>query len=215
MTVKYGVEETTQRLIELRIIGIVRLRDVESVVEASQAAAAQGLLALEVPFTVPGAANAISTLRASLAGDAVVGAGTVRTRADLETAVAAGCRFAVAPGLNADLVRLASKLGVLMLPGVFTASEVDQALSLGCTFLKLFPALPSGPQYMAALQQPFPEARFVPTGGVGPDNARAFLEAGAAALGMGSSVFPMRQIEREGAALVGPLAASAVAAVRA
>jgi 2-dehydro-3-deoxyphosphogluconate aldolase / (4S)-4-hydroxy-2-oxoglutarate aldolase len=213
--VKYELEETTQRLIQLRIIGIVRLGDVDSVVEASKAAAAQGLLALEVPFTVPGAGSAISILRASLGSDAIVGAGTVRTRRDLESAVAAGCRFVVAPGLNKDLIRLALKLGVLIVPGVFTASEVDQALSSGCTLLKLFPALPSGPDYMAALQSPFPEARFVPTGGVGPGNASAFLEAGAAALGMGSSVFPPRRIEREGVGIVGSLAASALAAVRA
>ena len=214
MKVKYGVEETAQRLIQHRVIAIARLRDVDAVVAAGKAAAAQGLLALEVPFTVPGAAGAISALHRSLGEDAIVGAGTVRTRGDLEAAVEAGSRFLVAPGLNGQLARLASRLGVLMVPGVYTATEVDEALSLGFTLMKLFPAMPAGPDYMAALQQPFPEARFVPTGGVGPDNARAFLEAGAAALGMGSSVFPARRIEREGVEVVGPLAAKAVAAVR-
>lgn len=214
MQVKYDVEETTQLLTRLRVIGIARLSSVDDVVAAARAAVAQGLLAIEVPFTVPDAARAISILHASLGKDAVLGAGTVRTRDDLEAAVAAGSRFVVAPGLNADLARLASKRGVLMLPGVYTASEVDQALSLGLRLLKLFPALPAGPEYMAALQQPFPEARFVPTGGVGPGNAHTFLEAGAAALGMGSSVFPARRIESEGVEVVGSLAAMAVAAVR-
>lgn len=212
MKVKHDVEEIAVRLQRLRVIGIARLADVETVVEAARAAIGQGLLALEVPFTVPGAPEAIARVTAAVGDAGVIGAGTVRTRDDLESAVAAGSRFVVAPGLNPDLVSLAGRLGILMIPGVYTATEVDHALSLGLRLLKLFPALPAGPEYMAALQQPFPEARFVPTGGVGPENAAAFLKAGAAALGMGSSVFPAKRIEREGVAVVAGLAAAAVAA---
>lgn len=213
--VKYDVERTARSLEQLRVIGIARLRDAEAVVAGATAAAEHGLRALEVPFTVPDAPRAIAALRERLAEDAVLGAGTVRTSTELEAAVDAGAQFLVAPGLNPELVRVANRLGILIVPGVYTASEVDQALTMGLRLLKLFPAMPAGPEYMAALLQPFPEARFVPTGGVGPENARAFLDAGAAALAMGSSVFPSRRIEREGASVAGPLAAAAVAAVTA
>jgi 2-dehydro-3-deoxyphosphogluconate aldolase/(4S)-4-hydroxy-2-oxoglutarate aldolase len=101
-----------------------------------------------------------------------------------------------------------------MLPGVFTASEIDLALRLGAEVLKLFPAEPSGPEYLAAMLQPFPAARLVPTGGVSAQNASAYLRAGAAALAMGSSVFPARRIKAEGPDVVTPLVRQALAAVR-
>jgi len=100
-----------------------------------------------------------------------------------------------------------------MLPGVFTASEVDLALRLGAELLKLFPAEPSGPAYMAALLQPFPAARLVPTGGIWPENAAAYLKAGAVAVAMGSSLFPARRIKSEGPEVVAPLVEQALAAV--
>jgi 2-dehydro-3-deoxyphosphogluconate aldolase/(4S)-4-hydroxy-2-oxoglutarate aldolase len=119
----------------------------------------------------------------------------------------------MAPGLNPELIRAAQSAGVLMVPGVYTASEVELALSLGLQLLKLFPAVSAGPEYMAALRQPFPEARFMPTGGVGPENAAAFFEAGAAVLGMGSSIFPQRRIEAEGPRVVAELTEAALSAV--
>jgi Entner-Doudoroff aldolase len=175
-------------------------------------AAAHGLGAIEVPFTVPRAAHAIAALRERLEPDVVIGAGTVRTKGDLHDALGAGAEFLVAPGLNPELVKAAQSAGVLMVPGVYTASEVELALGLGLRLLKLFPAVPAGPEYLAALLQPFPEARFMPTGGVGPDTAAAFLKAGAAVLGMGSSIFPQRRIEMEGPQVVAGLTEAALRA---
>ena len=213
MKVKRTAEEISEHLEQLRVVGIARLRDADAVVEAATTAAAHGLLALEVPFTVPDAARAITTLRERLGATSVVGAGTVRTAAQLDEAVHAGAEFLVAPGLNPSLARAAQAAGTLYVPGVYTASEVDLALGLGLRLLKLFPAVPAGPTYLAALRQPFPEARFMPTGGIGPENAAAFLRAGAAALGVGSSVFPADRIEREGTAVVGDLTRATLAAV--
>jgi 2-dehydro-3-deoxyphosphogluconate aldolase/(4S)-4-hydroxy-2-oxoglutarate aldolase len=197
------------------VIGIARLKDADTVVQAALEAAAHGLTALEVPFTVLGAADAIGTLRARLGSNVLVGAGTVRTVEQLDDAVAAGAEFLVAPGLNRSVLEAARSAGLPLVPGVYTASEVDLALSLGLTLLKLFPAIPAGPEYMAALSQPFPEARFVPTGGVGPRNAAAFIRSGAAALGMGSSIFPAARIDTEGPSVVGPLIRAALERARA
>jgi 2-dehydro-3-deoxyphosphogluconate aldolase/(4S)-4-hydroxy-2-oxoglutarate aldolase len=210
--VKRTAEEISERLQQLLVVGIARLRDADLVVEAATTAAAHGLRALEVPFTVPDAARAIALLRERLGADAVVGAGTVRTAAQLEDAVRAGAEFLVAPGLNPSLVGAAQAAGTLLVPGVYTASEVDVALGLGLRLLKLFPAVPAGPAYLAAVQQPFPEARFMPAGGIGPENAAAFLRAGAVALGVGSSVFPAERIDREGTAVVGDLTRATLAA---
>ena len=195
-----------------RLIGIVRLDDVDLAVTASTCAIDAGLEAVEVTFTLPAAAKAIARLR-SERPQALVGAGTVREMSQLEEAVGAGAQFLVAPGLNAELLRAAQRHGVPMLPGVFTATEIDQALRAGAELLKLFPAEPGGPACMAAMLQPFPEARLVPTGGIGPENAAAYLQAGAAAVAMGSSLFPARRIAAEGPDVVAPLVARALAAV--
>lgn len=201
-----------ERLTAARLIGIVRLDDLDMAVAAATCAVDAGLQAIEVTFTLPTAAKAIAHLRRDRPL-ALIGAGTVRTRGQLDAAVAAGAQFAVAPGFNPALFDAAQHAGVTMLPGVFTATEIDEALRLGADLLKLFPAEPSGPTYLAAMLQPFPEARLVPTGGIGPKNAAAYLAAGAAAVAMGSSLFPARRIENEGPEVVTSLVRKALAAV--
>ena len=213
MIVKGAAENVARRLEQRRVIGIARLRDADLVIEAAAVAAANGLGAVEVPFTVPRAAYAIAALRGRLEPDVVIGAGTIRTRIEFQDALRAGAEFLVAPGLNPELVKAAQSAGVLIVPGVYTASEVELALSLGLQLLKLFPAVPAGPEYLAALRQPFPDVHFMPTGGVGPENASAFLGAGAAVLGMGSSIFPQRRIEVEGPQVVAGLTEAALRAV--
>jgi 2-dehydro-3-deoxyphosphogluconate aldolase / (4S)-4-hydroxy-2-oxoglutarate aldolase len=202
-----------ERLLKTRLIGIVRLDDLEAAVASAKCAIEAGLEIIEVTFTLPSAARAIKRLRQEHPA-ALIGAGTVRTLAELEDAADAGAEFLVAPGLNPDLVDAARDRGLPILPGVFTASEVDAALRLGVELLKLFPAEPLGPAYMSALLQPFPAARLVPTGGITSANAAAYLEAGAAAVAMGSSLFPAGRIMAEGPRVVAPLVARALAAVR-
>jgi 2-dehydro-3-deoxyphosphogluconate aldolase/(4S)-4-hydroxy-2-oxoglutarate aldolase len=141
-------------------------------VTAAGAALDAGLGAVEITFTLPSAARAIVKLRSEHPA-ALVGAGTVRTPAELEVAAAAGAQFLVAPGLNPDLLEMARRHDLLLIPGVFTATEIDLALRLGVDLLKLFPAEPQGPGYMASLLQPFPDARLVPTGGISAANAAA------------------------------------------
>jgi len=200
-------------LLAARLIGIVRLDDLELTLAASDAALCAGLQVVEVTFTLASAGRAIERLRRDHP-DALVGAGSVRRLAELQDAADAGAQFLVAPGLNPELVKAAARRGLLMLPGVFTASEVDFALSLGAELLKLFPAEPGGPGYLASMLQPFPEAKLVPTGGISAGNAAAYLGAGAVAVAMGSSLFPATRIAAEGAEVVVPLVRQALAALR-
>jgi 2-dehydro-3-deoxyphosphogluconate aldolase/(4S)-4-hydroxy-2-oxoglutarate aldolase len=205
VNVKRVPAEVAQRLEESRVIGIARLPHARVVIAAVTLAVKGGLRAVEVPYTVPEAGPAISAIRSQVPPDVVVGAGTIRTLPQLKDAVAAGAEFLVAPSLNPSLIAAARSADVLLVPGVYTPSEVDHALSLGSTLLKLYPAGPAGPAYMAALLQPFPEARFVPTGGVDHENAPAFLRSGAAALGVGAAIFPPQRIASEGPRVVEPL----------
>ena len=168
--------------------------------------------AVEITFTLPTAARAVEKLRGEHPA-ALIGAGTVRTLSELDEAGAAGAQFVVAPGLNPDMLEAARQRGLLMLPGVYTASEIDLALRLGAELLKLFPAEPQGPAYLASLLQPFPGARLIPTGGVSAVNAAVYLKAGAAAVAMGSSLFPARRIVSEGPEVVRQLVGEALAAL--
>jgi len=201
-----------ERLVAARLVGIVRLDDLEQAVAAASRAVDAGLEVIEVTFTLACAARAIERLRRDHP-EALVGAGTVRQLAQLEEAAAAGAQFLVAPGLNPTLVEAARRRELPLLPGVFTASEVDMGLRLGAELLKLFPAEPSGPGYLAAMLQPFPEAKLVPTGGITAANAAAYLDAGAVAVAMGSSLFPAARIGAEDPDVVVQLVREALAAV--
>lgn len=202
-----------ERLIAARLVGIVRLGDLEQTVAAASRAVDAGLEVIEVTFTLACAARAIERLRRDHP-EALVGAGTVRQVAQLGEAASAGAQFLVAPGLNPTLVEAARRRELPLLPGVFTASEVDMGLRLGAELLKLFPAEPSGPGYLAAMLQPFPEAKLVPTGGITAANAAAYLDAGAVAVAMGSSLFPARRIGADGPDVVVQLVREALAAVK-
>ena len=201
-------------MLAARLVGIVRLDDLELTVAAAREAIAAGLEVVEVTFTLPTAARAIERLRRDHPG-ALVGAGTVRSQHQLEEAAAAGAQFLVAPGFNPELLESAGRRGLPMLPGVFTASEIDLGLRLGVELMKLFPAEPAGPAYLASMLQPFPEAWLVPTGGVSAGNAAAYLRAGAVAVAMGSSMFPGRRIAAEGPEVVRPLVQEALTALAA
>ncbi|MFI6515772.1 bifunctional 4-hydroxy-2-oxoglutarate aldolase/2-dehydro-3-deoxy-phosphogluconate aldolase [Spirillospora sp. NPDC050679] len=136
-------------------------------------------LPLELPLTTPGALRAIETL-------GTVGAGTVLTEAQARDAVNAGARFLVTPSVSLDVIAYGVARGVPVYAGALTPTEIVTAHQAGAAYVKLFPASLGGPAYLAALRQPFPDIAFVPVGGVGPEEARAYLAAGAAAVGVGS-----------------------------
>ncbi|WP_433217697.1 bifunctional 4-hydroxy-2-oxoglutarate aldolase/2-dehydro-3-deoxy-phosphogluconate aldolase [Dactylosporangium sp. CS-047395] len=171
-----------------RLVAILRGVPVERALELARAVWASGAGVVEVPVQT---AEAFACLRA-LAGAApageLVGAGTVRSPAQVEQARAAGAGFTVAPGLDIDVLRASHDAGLPHLPGVATATEVHHALNAGCTWLKAFPAGALGPRWIAEMRGPFPQARFVATGGVDASNARDYFAAGAGALGVGGAV---------------------------
>ena len=173
-------------LAERRIIVVVRHGDHAAAESIARAAAEGGLRAVEITTTVPDAAALIATLRASLAADVLVGAGTVLAPAQLDDVLAAGAQFVVSPGLDRALVERCAAQQVPIVPGVLTATEVMAGRALGLDALKLFPAQTGGPAHLQALRAVFADIAFVPTGGIDSANAGTWLEAGAHALGLAS-----------------------------
>lgn len=183
------IDEMTRRVHDDGIIAIVR-GDFPShkVIEIADALLAAPVLVMEVTMNTPGALELIRLLRTRFGQNMNIGAGTVRTVEQFNASVGAGAQFTVAPGFNPEVAAQARKADILHIPGVFTATEAEAAHADGSRLLKLFPADLGGPDYLKALRAPLDDIMFVPTGGIGPQNASAWAAAGAAALGVGSAL---------------------------
>lgn len=118
----------------------------------------------------------------------MVGMGSILEPNQARHAIEAGAEFLVTPILQYDVIALATSLGVPVICGAYTPSEAQAAYKAGADFIKLFPADGLGPAYVKALRAPMPHLRIIPTGGVTLETARAFMEAGCAALGVGSAL---------------------------
>ena len=157
------------------VIPVIVLNDVAYAVPMARALLAGGIRMLEVTLRTPQALACIEAI-ARAVPQAVVGAGTVRSRADAQAAARAGARFAVSPGYTTAVGQACRDAGLALLPGVATASEIMQAQEDGFTELKFFPAMQAGgPAMLKAWSGPFFDAKFCPTGGVTPQNAAEFL----------------------------------------
>ncbi|MGW1210318.1 bifunctional 4-hydroxy-2-oxoglutarate aldolase/2-dehydro-3-deoxy-phosphogluconate aldolase [Streptomyces sp. NPDC002499] len=157
------------------VVPVVVLDDVADAVPLARALVAGGLPAIEVTLRTPVALDAIRAI-ADAVPDAVVGAGTVITPAQVTESVAAGARFLVSPGWTDVLLEAMRASGVPYLPGVSTTSEVVALLERGVREMKFFPAQAAGgTAYLKSLAGPLPQARFCPTGGIGAANAPEYL----------------------------------------
>lgn len=169
------MSDVLDRLAAERIIPVLTAADADQAERACEALLAGGLTNVEITFRTDATADAIR--RVAQIDGLLVGAGTVLSPEQLERAVDAGARFAVAPGTNERVVAVAQRAGVPFLPGVATPSEIEHARSLGCHVLKVFPAsVVGGPAFIKAVGPVYPDVRFVPTGGVNLENLAAYLE---------------------------------------
>ncbi|MFI7399668.1 bifunctional 4-hydroxy-2-oxoglutarate aldolase/2-dehydro-3-deoxy-phosphogluconate aldolase [Streptomyces sp. NPDC049541] len=157
------------------VVPVVVLDDSADAVPLARALVAGGLPAIEVTLRTPAALDAVRAI-ADEVPDAVVGAGTVITPEQVKDSVAAGARFLVSPGWTDALLEAMKASGVPFLPGVSTTSEVVALLERGVREMKFFPAQAAGgTAYLKSLAGPLPQARFCPTGGIGPANAPEYL----------------------------------------
>ncbi|MFG2677751.1 bifunctional 4-hydroxy-2-oxoglutarate aldolase/2-dehydro-3-deoxy-phosphogluconate aldolase [Streptomyces sp. NPDC048392] len=158
------------------VVPVVVVDDLADAVPLARALVAGGLPAIEVTLRTPAALGAIRAIAGEVPG-AVVGAGTVITPEQVGEVVAAGAGFLVSPGWTDVLLEAMRASGVPFLPGVSTASEVVALLERGVREMKFFPAeAAGGTAYLKALAAPLPQARFCPTGGIGPASAPEYLE---------------------------------------
>lgn len=157
------------------VIPVIVIDRVEDAVPLAQALVDGGVRVLEVTMRTPVALKCMEAIAHAVPG-AILGAGTVRSVSDAQAAKNSGCQFAVSPGYVHDVGVACSNLGLPLLPGVATGSEVMQANIDGYHFLKFFPATAAGGiPMLKALAGPFPDVVFCPTGGITPETAPQFL----------------------------------------
>ena len=169
-----------------RLVAIVRGTDPEAAVRTVLTLAEEGVELIEVSLSGADALSVIERARKAFGPDRPLGAGTVLTADDARAAHQAGANFAVTPGLG-EGIGAAHELGLPVLAGAMTPTEILAARTAGVAALKIFPAAQAGgPAYLKALRGPFPHEVFVPVGGVDETAARAYLDAGATAVGVGS-----------------------------
>lgn len=182
-------QKVRERIEEIGVVPVVRASSAREARMAADAVCEGGIPIVEITMTVPGAVDLIRELTKGGPPDVLVGAGTVLNVQAAKQCLDAGARFLVSPGLNLEVIQLASKEGKLMMAGALTPTEVMMAWEAGSDFVKVFPCgQVGGPKYIKALKGPLPQVPLVPTGGVNLHTAAEFVEAGAAALGVGGEL---------------------------
>ena len=177
-----------QQILAKKVIAVVRLENYNRAVEVARALVAGGVNIMEFTFTGRGALEAISATRQALGDAACVGAGTVLKPEDADAAIDGGAQFVVTPALRRQVITACVKRQTLILCGGFSPTELLEAHEAGAEMVKVFPARLGGPKFIKDVLAPLPFLRLVPTGGVSPENAREYLDAGAAAVGIGGNL---------------------------
>ncbi|MEQ1600757.1 MAG: bifunctional 4-hydroxy-2-oxoglutarate aldolase/2-dehydro-3-deoxy-phosphogluconate aldolase [Methylophilaceae bacterium] len=157
------------------VIPVIVINNIEDAVPMAQALVDGGIRVLEITLRTPVALQCMEAI-AKAVPEAIIGAGTVRSVADAEAAKKAGCVFAVSPGYTSELGKACLEMGLPLLPGVSTGSEIMQANADGYFFLKLFPAVAvGGINLLKGFGGPFTDVKFCPTGGITVETAPQFL----------------------------------------
>jgi 2-dehydro-3-deoxyphosphogluconate aldolase/(4S)-4-hydroxy-2-oxoglutarate aldolase len=170
-----------------KVVALIRAEGPSSLLECSRALSAGGLNCIELTMTTPGAIELCASVSRALP-HALIGLGTVLDAATARRGVEAGARFIVTPAVRPDVVAACRELGVPVLGGAMTPTEILASWELGVDIVKVFPAEFFGPAYIKSIKGPFPKVELMPTGGVTPENVAEFLRNGAFATAAGSAL---------------------------
>lgn len=183
------------RLRIARIVPVIRHADPDIALQGCTLLAEEGIAALEITTTVPGAADLIAALRARYPG-ICIGAGTVLTAEQADAVLNAGAEFVVSPCWSEEAARRAMIAEKPYLPGAMTPGEVFHHWNQGAAVVKVFPAdAVGGPGFLKALSAVFPDVHLMPTGGVSQTTVQSYLDAGALCVGMGGNLLPVEELE--------------------
>jgi 2-dehydro-3-deoxyphosphogluconate aldolase/(4S)-4-hydroxy-2-oxoglutarate aldolase len=185
---------TVQTILDRKLVAIIRLANYDRAVEVTQALLAGGISVLEFTLTGTGALDAIAAVRTALGDKVCVGVGTALQAEDAILAIDAGAQFVVTPAVRKAVIAASAQRNIPVACGGFTATELLEAHEAGAEIVKLFPAHVAGPKYVKDILGPLPFLKVMPTGGVGAENLRSFLDAGAVAVGIGGNLVSSKAV---------------------
>ncbi|UOQ94703.1 bifunctional 4-hydroxy-2-oxoglutarate aldolase/2-dehydro-3-deoxy-phosphogluconate aldolase [Halobacillus shinanisalinarum] len=188
---------TLDKLLSSGIVAVVRKVESDKVESLVQALVKGGVSGIEITMDSDDSANTIHELKQRHGNEAVIGAGTVFNKEQAKEAIAAGADFVFAPILDKETIEYTKDQGVIMIPGVFTPTEIYQAYHWGSDMVKVFPASVLGPQFFKDVNGPLDQIPKMPTGGVNLENIGSFIKAGAIGAGIGGSLVNKSLIEKE------------------
>ncbi|MCL2747588.1 MAG: bifunctional 4-hydroxy-2-oxoglutarate aldolase/2-dehydro-3-deoxy-phosphogluconate aldolase [Oscillospiraceae bacterium] len=175
VNVTNAMNVTLEQIQAVGVMPVIAISDTEKAVPLARALAAGGIHCAEVTFRTEEGEEAIRRIAAECP-DILVGAGTVLTVEQADRAARAGAKFAVSPGTNPKVVRRCAEIGLLIIPGCATPSDMEQAMAFGLDTVKFFPAEQAGGlAYIKAVAAPYPKLRFVPTGGINAGNLGRYM----------------------------------------
>ncbi|MBE4601223.1 bifunctional 4-hydroxy-2-oxoglutarate aldolase/2-dehydro-3-deoxy-phosphogluconate aldolase [Vibrio navarrensis] len=190
------MKDLTQQLSEIKVVPVIAIKDAGKAVKLAQVLIENGLPCAEVTFRTEGALQAIKNMREAFP-EMLIGAGTVLTTVQVDEAIDAGVDFIVSPGFNPTTVKYCQQRGATIVPGVNNPSLVEQAMEMGLSILKFFPAEPSGgTDMLKALTAVYP-VKFMPTGGINPKNVNDYLEISSVLACGGTWMIPNELIDNE------------------
>ena len=185
-----------ERMRRTGVVAIMRHTEASLAIAAAEALLRGGVDVVEVTMNTAGATGMIRQLTKELGERMLVGAGTVLSTGAVRQALDAGARFVVAPNTDPQVIALCNQLGVPVVPGALTPTEVVTAWQLGADLVKVFPVSSVGARYIRDLRGPLPEIPLVPTGGITANNVADFVKAGAVAVGAGSDLVDKGVVDR-------------------
>ena len=170
------ITEVLEQIQKYEIVPVASFSSVEDALKISEGLMNKNLPIIEITFRTGDAPLFIKSVKKEFSS-MLVGAGSVVCVKMAKVAIDSGADFIVMPGLNEDVVKFCKKKNVLCVPGVLTPTEITKAINLGCDILKLFPAeISGGVKYLKAVSAPFPNVKFIPTGGINQENYQDYLE---------------------------------------
>ncbi|WP_075618828.1 bifunctional 4-hydroxy-2-oxoglutarate aldolase/2-dehydro-3-deoxy-phosphogluconate aldolase [Paenisporosarcina indica] len=188
-------QDMLNRLLESGVVAVVRKIEADKVMDVIAALVEGGITGIEVTIDSPNAFHVISEAKKLFGEKAVIGAGTVLDGESAVRAIQAGAEFIFAPTMSRDTIAVANRYGKIVIPGVFTPTEILQAYEWGADIVKVFPASVLGSQFIKDVRGPLGHIPMMPTGDIGLENIQEYIKAGAVAAGVGGSLLNKEYIQ--------------------
>lgn len=180
-----------------KAVAVLRVKEEDKLKKVIEAIDAGGVSVAEITMTVPNAIKLIEKMSNELDEHIIIGVGSVLSKEVAEDAIKAGAKYVVSPILKKEIIEMAQKYDVPVMPGCFTPTEIYSAFEMGADIVKVFPADIVGMPFFKAILAPMPHLKLMPTGGVSLTNAGDWLKAGACTVGIGSALLDNIAIKEE------------------